>query len=170
MTKMNAKKENNALNHFSDIFSVRFQNKLSCEVFPFWPTAVVQRVGARLQCETSRVRILVRAWMLCLSGVGFSVSSLFLVTAVWNRQGKLRKKVSNKYVLEQKGLVLNWLTVTKTKSKRRFELSFLFLSILHGIRGFSLINTELFDPSFKVLPEKTPALVANKKLYIKNMT
>ena len=36
------------------------------------------------------------------SGVDFSVSSLFLVIAVWNRQGKLKESLSNRYVLEQK--------------------------------------------------------------------
>ena len=61
-------------------------------VYLIQPTTVAQRVGARLQCEGSWVRIPVRVWMLCIP-VLVSLSSVFLVTAVWNRHG-LWKKVS----------------------------------------------------------------------------
>ena len=106
----------------------------------------MQRVGARLQCEGSRVRIPVRAWMLCLSGVGFSVLLCFLLLPFGTGMD-CGKKSLLPMSSRATSFVLNWLTDTITKSNKSsnchlsFFLSFLrkFYAILR--KPINVINT-----------------------------
>ena len=91
------------------------------------PTTKADRRGAAGRCSTA-VRgvpgsnpgsgmdvVFVRCW--------FSLSSLFLVTAVWNRHG-LWKSLYYPMSSRAESFVLNWLTVTITKSNKKFQLPF----------------------------------------------
>ena len=69
----------------------------------------------------------------------FSLSSVFLVTAVWNRRGKWKKSLLPMSIGAM-SFVLNWLTVEITKSSKSSNCHLSFFALrFRGLVGPAII-------------------------------